>query len=238
MSQAIGDFVLSCPARRAARKFAALNLSSYVYFFNHTPFASINQAYTEDLGAFHGAEVPYVFYDDYELYGTDEKNLSVAMVDLWRNFAYNGDPNLLPPRSSSGGQGNRGGAGGAGSTTGAGTTPWIRWPKYSTESGSDLNDFYLVLGGRSSAASTTAGSPALWRNVSTVQHLKKDVCDFWDTVAESQITAEVHGQPVLPDARDYLAPEERRGVEWRRRRGAVAGGGRDKMKRVLRWRED
>ena len=221
MSQAIGDFVLSCPARRAARKFAALNLSSYVYFFNHTPFASINQAYTEDLGAFHGAEVPYVFYDDYELYGADEKNLSVAMVDLWRNFAYNGDPNLLPPRSSS-----------------AGTTPWIRWPKYSAERDGDLYDFYLVLGGRSSAASAAAGSPALWGNVSTVQHLKKDVCDFWDTVEESQITAEVHGQPVLPDARDYLAPEERRGVEWRRRRGARAGGGRGKGKRVLRWRED
>ena len=45
-----------------------------------------------NLGAFHGAEVPFVFGDTFELSG-GEVDLSEAMSQLWTNHASSGDPN-------------------------------------------------------------------------------------------------------------------------------------------------
>ena len=48
-----------------------------------------------NLGAFHGAEVPYVFYDSFELVGA-ERELSATMATFYTNFAATGDPNTKP----------------------------------------------------------------------------------------------------------------------------------------------
>jgi hypothetical protein len=82
ISRVIGDFVLSCPARRAARMLAAMNRTAYVYLFNHTPALSLNERSTALYGAFHGSEVPFVFYDTFELPNQSEVVLSAAMVQV------------------------------------------------------------------------------------------------------------------------------------------------------------
>ena len=43
LSRVIGDWVLSCPARRTARLLAGQNKTAYMYHFNHTPTASFNE---------------------------------------------------------------------------------------------------------------------------------------------------------------------------------------------------
>lgn len=50
-------------------------------------------------GAFHGSEVPFVFYDEFELVG-DERMLSANMVQYWANFAHAGNPNVAIPSQS------------------------------------------------------------------------------------------------------------------------------------------
>ena len=47
-------------------------------------------------GAFHGAEVPFVFNDTFELSGAGERNAANAMGCWWTNFAATGDPNVGP----------------------------------------------------------------------------------------------------------------------------------------------
>lgn len=97
MSRAIGDYALSCPARAAARLLDQQNVPAYVFLFNHTPTMSINQKDTEFFGAFHGSEVPFVYYDTFELVTEGERKLSEAMVQYWAGFAWNSDPNVPPP---------------------------------------------------------------------------------------------------------------------------------------------
>merc|ERR1712060_669940 len=48
------------------------------------------------MGAFHGAEVPFVWGDEFEIVGHGEKRLSDAMGCYWMNFAATGDPNEGP----------------------------------------------------------------------------------------------------------------------------------------------
>merc|ERR1712127_189855 len=79
ISAVIGDYVLTCPARRAARQLTKLGRDVFVYYFSHTPVESVNSWPTSLFGAFHGSEVPFVFYDDFELVG-DEQPLSKNMV--------------------------------------------------------------------------------------------------------------------------------------------------------------
>merc|ERR1719440_867116 len=51
-------------------------------------------------GAFHGAEVPFVFGDSFELKGKGEMALSQAMGCYWVNFATTGNPNRGPSSCS------------------------------------------------------------------------------------------------------------------------------------------
>jgi carboxylesterase type B len=46
-----------------------------------------------EYGAFHGAEVPFVFGDQWELTTPAERALSKAMGCYWATFAQSGDPN-------------------------------------------------------------------------------------------------------------------------------------------------
>eukprot|EP00039_Didymoeca_costata_P011206 m.156343 g.156343 ORF g.156343 m.156343 type:complete len:71 (-) comp15098_c0_seq13:250-462(-) len=45
------------------------------------------------VGSFHGAEVPFVFGDSFELSSDGERKLSNTMGCYWTNFATTGDPN-------------------------------------------------------------------------------------------------------------------------------------------------
>jgi carboxylesterase type B len=154
LSRLIGDWVLSCPARRAARVWAAQNSSNnvYLYHFNHTPNMSLNQGTTQYYGAFHGSEVPFVFHDTIELVDSSEVALSAAMVQYWVGFAYHGDPNLSPP-------GMMGGINGL-----------PEWVPHTL-----VNDATMILG-------DTADGHQGFANVSVYKALKEQECDFWDTV--------------------------------------------------------
>jgi len=57
---------------------------------------SVNWNDTANIGAFHGAEVPFVLVDNFELVGTDERELALNMWGLWQNFAWTGSPNKGP----------------------------------------------------------------------------------------------------------------------------------------------
>ena len=155
MSRVIGDFVLSCPARQAARLLSTQdNRSVYLFHFNHTPSMSLNQAHTDQFGAFHGSEVPFVYYATIELEGEQELKLSEAIVQYWAGFAYNGDPNIPPPNI----------VGGL-----AGLPPF---PRFVAGKAEDT----LILG-------DTADGHAGYPNVSTVTALKEVECNFWDKLA-------------------------------------------------------
>eukprot|EP00755_Sulcionema_specki_P021083 Sspe_Gene.12973::Locus_4441_Transcript_2_3_Confidence_0.333_Length_2096::g.12973::m.12973/K01049/ACHE; acetylcholinesterase len=94
MAHTIGDYALSCPTRRAAELLAAGGATPFLYYFNHTPAVSINNRDTAEIGAFHGSEVPFVWYDDFELVLPSERNLSQAMVGYWNSFAAVGEPSV------------------------------------------------------------------------------------------------------------------------------------------------
>ena len=90
----IGDFVMWCPARSAATALQKAGHTVYLYDFVHGPAVSVNwPSGTHNLGAFHGAEVPFVFGDTFELVG-GEVDLSRAMSTYWTNMASSGDPNV------------------------------------------------------------------------------------------------------------------------------------------------
>ena len=67
---AVGDFDLRCTTVMAAKVFASEGRPTYLYSYDHTPTYSVNEGHiSSHLGAFHGSEVPFVFYDDFELSG-------------------------------------------------------------------------------------------------------------------------------------------------------------------------
>jgi para-nitrobenzyl esterase len=78
----------------------------FYYQFVHRPPVSVAERYVENashrFGAFHGAELPYVFGNRYPAswdWSQDDAALAQQMSDYWINFACNGDPNGpgLPP---------------------------------------------------------------------------------------------------------------------------------------------
>jgi carboxylesterase type B len=88
-----GDQAITCRMREVLRKGQELGSNVWWYYFTHTPLYSMNSPQTEYLGAFHGAEVPFVFGDGFELRSDAEKKLSEAMGCYWTNFADTGNPN-------------------------------------------------------------------------------------------------------------------------------------------------
>merc|ERR1712139_85288 len=70
--------------------------NAWWYYFTHTPNRSLNMGDTKYYGAFHGADVPFVWGDQFELNGDAERALSRAMGCYWINFAATGNPNEGP----------------------------------------------------------------------------------------------------------------------------------------------
>lgn len=92
------DGIFACPERNSVRLLSHY-VTTYAYEFNDenapAPFSFQG---TFPLGAYHFAEVPYLF-DLYErflgvdLFTADQHQLIDSMVSYWTTFAANGDPN-------------------------------------------------------------------------------------------------------------------------------------------------
>jgi para-nitrobenzyl esterase len=86
--RAVGDATLVCPTIDVARRVSgAKNPRTYVYNFARIiplPFVSVL-----DLGAFHGAEIPYVFNSVPAPNGFDVQ-LGSRMQEYWTSFALKG----------------------------------------------------------------------------------------------------------------------------------------------------
>ncbi len=77
--------------RTWARMMDTVTSNAYLYYFSHSP----PRANQEQLGASHGAEIPYVFDNlartDWSPRETD-RHLADMMSRYWVNFAHKGDP--------------------------------------------------------------------------------------------------------------------------------------------------
>jgi para-nitrobenzyl esterase len=94
------DGIFACPERNAVRLLSQ-KVTTYAYEFNdeNAPdlFDPIALA-TFPLGAYHFAEVPYLFDLDERFAETnpftpEQQDLSNSMISYWTNFATSGDPN-------------------------------------------------------------------------------------------------------------------------------------------------
>ncbi|KAI4466095.1 neuroligin [Holotrichia oblita] len=100
MLDILSDARSAAPMSKMARYHSILNSQSYFYIFGHVT-ASRNAIRNKSA---HGDELPYVFgvpLDSSNSHFRDrytefEKELSETIMTLWTNFAYNGDPNVLP----------------------------------------------------------------------------------------------------------------------------------------------
>jgi len=93
VTQWVGDEI-PCASRVAARAHAANGYDTYQYEFARVPY----WAESAWLGAFHSAEIPYVFgnsptWPSFAEFGNDDWALSEMMQWYWVNFADTGDPN-------------------------------------------------------------------------------------------------------------------------------------------------
>lgn len=86
----LGDDLFGVHMRHLARANVATENPAYLYFFARTP-PSENQT----LGAFHAAELFFVFdsHSPFLPLSEDDKKLTAAMGQYWTNFAKTGDPN-------------------------------------------------------------------------------------------------------------------------------------------------
>lgn len=120
------DLKFACTARNDARRFhAAQSEPVWRYWYDHV--AENVGALARNLGAYHGAELPFLFgVLDFQtragryVPGPGDLAVSAAMQGYWARFAATGDPN------GSGAVG--GGAGG-----GSGNGDALAWPRYDLE---------------------------------------------------------------------------------------------------------
>ena len=89
-TQMMGDEIFGVNIRYAAKANAAAGAPSYVYHFSRVPPSE-----KQTLGAFHAAEIPFVFDSSEPILGLseDDKALADMMVTAWTNFAKTGNPN-------------------------------------------------------------------------------------------------------------------------------------------------
>jgi para-nitrobenzyl esterase len=90
-AEALGDGFFVCPTRRVARALAKGGAPVYRYRFVHP----VNTPVFMGLGAFHSAEVPFIFGNPYFGFtlGAREEQLSRTMIGYWSRLARSGDPN-------------------------------------------------------------------------------------------------------------------------------------------------
>ena len=86
---ALGSGMFHCPTLRFADAVAAAGVPTWVYRFART------RPGDHGVGAYHGAEIPYVFdtHDAWLPTDADDRALTRRMMAYWLNFARTGDPN-------------------------------------------------------------------------------------------------------------------------------------------------
>lgn len=89
-TQMMGDEIFGVNIRMAARAVAETGAPSWTYFFSRVPPSD-----KQTVGAFHAAEIPFVFGSHEEVLGVsdDDAALTEVMVEYWANFAKSGNPN-------------------------------------------------------------------------------------------------------------------------------------------------
>ncbi|WP_298914483.1 carboxylesterase family protein [uncultured Algimonas sp.] len=89
-TQMMGDEIFGVNVRFAARKVADTGAPSWTYFFSRVPPSE-----DQTVGAFHAAEIPFVFDSHEAVLGLseDDEALTELMADYWASFAKDGDPN-------------------------------------------------------------------------------------------------------------------------------------------------
>jgi para-nitrobenzyl esterase len=108
LGQAVGDAVLTCPAVASAKALSRW-VPVYEYEYDHAPNPFILATPGIDLGAFHAAELPYVFGAPTQSSGNfgftpAEQQLSDTVAGAWARFAVTGSPSgggLAWPRLTS-----------------------------------------------------------------------------------------------------------------------------------------
>jgi para-nitrobenzyl esterase len=85
------DYLFVMPARCLARSMAKADAKAFLYQFTCIP----PYANPRKLGAFHSAEIAYVFHNTSGFYGICDKDAALAktMSACWVRFARTGDPN-------------------------------------------------------------------------------------------------------------------------------------------------
>ncbi len=93
LSQATGDFMFVCPARRLAAYLHAAGVPNYLYRFA----ATIDSLLVPELSgrALHSADVPYLFGNGFELGWIPSSKVALQddVMRLWTRFARRSDPN-------------------------------------------------------------------------------------------------------------------------------------------------
>lgn len=89
-TQMMGDEIFGVNVRYAARQNEAHGEDSYLYHFSRVPPSK-----KQTLGAFHAAEIPFVFgsYEPILGQSKDDKALADLIQNYWVNFAKTGNPN-------------------------------------------------------------------------------------------------------------------------------------------------
>ncbi len=93
----LGHSALACPSRRAARLLAEHGHPVHVYRYEYPDAAfQLGERPTRELGAFHSAEIQFVFGRPSRLgrarFTAEEQPLSDAMQSAWLRFVTTGDP--------------------------------------------------------------------------------------------------------------------------------------------------
>lgn len=88
---AVGDSRFTCSVNDWVWYYASGHASAYYYYFNHNSSMKGWGAWT---GTMHGDEIDYVFGGPLRKsgYTSDEKRLSLHMIQIWTAFARNGEP--------------------------------------------------------------------------------------------------------------------------------------------------
>lgn len=89
-TQMMGDEIFGVNVRFAARQAVAAGAPAWTYFFSRVPPSD-----KQTVGAFHAAEIPFVFGSHEPILGLsdDDAALTDLMVGYWASFAADGDPN-------------------------------------------------------------------------------------------------------------------------------------------------
>lgn len=89
-TQMMGDEIFGVNIRYVARQNEAQGEDSYLYYFSRIPPSK-----KQSLGAFHAAEIPFVFGSYEPILGQSKEDEALAelMQNYWVNFAKTGNPN-------------------------------------------------------------------------------------------------------------------------------------------------